>query len=175
MKSIYIFILASLSAASLFATHNKSGEIQYRQIGEKTIQCYIITYTDPISVPADRDSLEVNWGDGMTEWVVRTNGNGDGELISNRFQHNIYVSTHTYKSFGEYTLSIDDSNRNDGILNINNGNSNIFSFYVFNTFTLDAEYKHSEISSYSIDIRSLIQGTYFLLLDNKYVAQFCKI
>lgn len=137
MKYIYLFLLANLITTSLFATHNKAGEIHYVQIGEKTIQCIIITYTEPSSIPADRDSLEINFGDGTSDWVLRSNG--DGNVVNPRYKHNIYSTQHTYSSFGEYTLSVDDRNRNDGIININNGNSSKIGFHIFNSFTLNGE------------------------------------
>ena len=143
MKKLTSIIVAILFTLPLFATHNKSGEIQYRQIGEKTIRCTIITYTESTSIPADRDSLELSWGDGTIEFVTRTNGNGDGEIVNNRNKFNIYVAEHTYASFGEYTLAMEDRNRSEGIVNINNGNSQDVAFYLFNTFTLSEEYNSS--------------------------------
>lgn len=55
----------------LFATHNSAGEITYEQIGETTIRATIHTYTRQSSVIADRDSLELCWGDGQCEFVER--------------------------------------------------------------------------------------------------------
>lgn len=140
MKHIYFFLLVNLIATSLFATHNKAGEIHYKQISEKTIQCYIITYTEPSSVPADRDTLEINFGDGTSEKVQRSNGNGDGNILNSRYKHNIYITQHTYSDFGEYTLSVFDRNRNYGIVNLGGANSGNIAFYIFNTFTLDEEF-----------------------------------
>ena len=55
------------------ATHNRAGEITYRQLSPLTIEMTITTYTKASSVAADRDSLEVLWGDGSREWVKRNN------------------------------------------------------------------------------------------------------
>ena len=142
MKKSYCFLLANLFALSLFATHNRAGEIQYRQIGERTIQASIITYTEPSSTPSDRDSLEIFWGDGTSQWVMRSNGMGtppQGVIFNPRNKQNIYTAEHTFTDFGEYTLALDDRNRSEGIMNIGFGNSDQFSFYIFNTFTLSAE------------------------------------
>ena len=143
MKHLTFLLLTTLFTLPLFATHNKSGEIQYQQIGEKTIRCTIITNTDATSIPADRDSLELSWGDGSTEFVLRTNGNGVGEITSPRNKFNVYVAEHTYATFGQYTLEMADRNRNEGIININSGNSGDFAFYLFNTFTLSEEFNSS--------------------------------
>ena len=51
------------------ATHNRSGEITYRQTGVNTIELTITTYTkiSPPSIQADRPNLQVQWGDGTPE------------------------------------------------------------------------------------------------------------
>ena len=48
------------------ATHNRSGEMTYRQIGQNTIELTNTTYTKTSgqSAQADRDRLDVDWGDG---------------------------------------------------------------------------------------------------------------
>ncbi|MBL0099517.1 MAG: hypothetical protein IPP49_05205 [Saprospiraceae bacterium] len=58
--------------AMIFATHNRAGEITYRQTGPLTIEMTIITYTKASSVAADRDSLDVSWGDGSKQFVLGT-------------------------------------------------------------------------------------------------------
>ena len=145
MKKFNCLLLANLFVLSLFASHNKAGEIQYRQIGEfeeNTIQCYIIMHTDSGLNAADRDSLLLHWGDGAIEWVKRSNGPGSppqGLSINSRYKQNIYIAEHTYAEYGEYTLAVNERNRSGGIININNGNSDIFSLYLYNTFTLSEE------------------------------------
>ena len=77
LKNIIIGLLILLSSPLVMATHNRAGEITYEQIGELTIRMRITTYTKSSSTAADRDSLEVFWGDGTSEFVQRSNGNGD--------------------------------------------------------------------------------------------------
>jgi gliding motility-associated-like protein len=115
------------------ATHNRAGEITYVQIGDLTIRVTVTTYTKTSSIAADRDSLEIFWGDGTSRWVRRTNGNG--QPLDNDVKYNIYVAEHTYPGRATYTISITDPNRNGGILNVNPPNSENIQFHLETTFT----------------------------------------
>ncbi len=113
----FIFALAFCNLAE--ATHNRAGEITFRQINDLTFEATITTYTKESSVQADRDSLELFWGDGTSQWVGRNNGpNNQGESLGNDIKKNIYSAIHTYPGGGQYTLSMTDPNRNGGILNV---------------------------------------------------------
>ncbi len=135
------FLLFSLKAQ---ATHNKSGEISYVQIGDKTIECTITTYTNTFGTGiADRDSLEILWGDGESEIIRRVNGspiNGipSGEIIGPGIRMNKYIQTHTYDNFGDYIISMTDPNRNFGILNVNYGASVDVPFHLETAFKLSS-------------------------------------
>ncbi len=115
------------------ATHNRAGEITYAQIGDLTIRVTITTYTKTSSIPADRDTLELFWGDGSSTMVGRSNGNGDPQ--SNDIKINYYVAEHTYPGRATYTLSMMDPNRIAGISNVNPPNSDGVPFYLETTFT----------------------------------------
>ena len=116
----------------VFATHYRAGEITYKQLGPVLYQISVITYTDPANTGADRPELEVFFGDNKSEFVRRSNGNGEivnGD-INNTIKKNIYTVTHTYPGSGKYLIHITDPNRIDNIRNINNGNSVDVPFYV---------------------------------------------
>lgn len=117
-----------------YSTHNRAGEITYRQIGPLTIEMTIITYTKASSVAADRDSLEVHWGDGSFEQVVRDNSKTRFDV--NDIKINYYIATHTYPGIATYTISFLDPNRVGGILNVNFPNSIDIPFFLSTTFTL---------------------------------------
>jgi len=149
-QTIFIQLVFILISFSSFATHNKSGEITYIQIDEHTIKGIITTYTSLEARNADRDSLEICWGDRTCETIARVNGldmnaNGvaDGELIFDGIKKNVYTSLHTYSDLGDYTLSMLDLNRNHGILNINFGRSEDVPFYLETTFTLTEKVNNS--------------------------------
>lgn len=130
----YLLILIGLlHASALLATHNRAGEIVIRQIGDLSLEVTIVTYTKTTSTQADRDSVEVMWGDGTTQWVLRTNG--DGTPLANNRKLNYYVAVHTYPGRATYTISMMDPNRNGGILNVNPPNSEGVPFYIEATYT----------------------------------------
>ena len=140
---IFFLLLFSLFGnSSLFATHNRAGEITYRQTGALTIEVKITTYTKVSgqSQFADRPELDIHWGDGSNNTIRRTNGLPDpqgipfGEMIHPDIKKNEYVFSHTYpgpNSGGQpYIVWMQDPNRNEDILNINGGNSVNIEFYL---------------------------------------------
>ena len=128
-RLIFIFIFFNCIAISAFATHMRAGEITYRHISGLTYEATIVTYTYSLS-HADRCQLTIQWGDGSSDNLQRNNGpsgpniNGDycehlGEsVVPNYIQKNTYVGTHTYAGYGNFTISLEDPNRNEGIINI---------------------------------------------------------
>ncbi|MBK8516319.1 MAG: gliding motility-associated C-terminal domain-containing protein [Saprospiraceae bacterium] len=131
------YLLAALCLwlpAILSATHNRAGEITYKQIGPFSIEMTITTYTKASSVAADRDSLDVYWGDGSNEWVKRNNAITRFE--PNDIKVNFYTALHTYPGAATFTISFIDPNRIGGILNVNYPNSIDIPFFLSTTFTL---------------------------------------
>lgn len=122
------------SPISLFATHNRAGQITVRQTGPLTIEVTIITYTKSDS-PADRDRLTIFWGDGTSQEIFRSNGNGNGQDLGNLIRYNTYIAEHTYPGRGTYKIGMADPNRNGGILNVNNGRSDEIQFYLETEYT----------------------------------------
>lgn len=124
------------------ATHNRAGEISIEQVGDctesLTIKATIVTYTKASSRPADRDTLNICWGDDNCERVARANGPGtppQGELLENDTKRNEYIAFHTYPARGTYKISMNDPNRNGGILNVNFPNSDQVRFHIETTYT----------------------------------------
>ncbi len=108
-----LFVILFLFATNAFPTHNRAGEITYRQVGPLTYEITIVTYTYSLS-PADRPELEVQWGDGTTSIVQRI----EKIQLPNYYQRNTYKGTHTYPGPGTYEIVMEDPNRNEGVLNI---------------------------------------------------------
>lgn len=131
-KYLSLLLLLATLPFSLWATHNRSGEMTYKQIGQNTIELTITTYTkiSGQSIQADRDKLTVDWGDGTSNEVLRTSLS----LVFNDIRENIYIGTHSYPganpSGQPYVISMQDPNRNNNILNINGGNSVGVTFYL---------------------------------------------
>ena len=149
MPRLYHIILAGIallffSTHQLHATHNRAGEISIEQVGDcvnsLTIKATIVTYTKASSIQADRDSLEICWGDGRCETVFRLNGPivggfPQGERLENDTKKNIYIAFHTFPARGTYAISMTDPNRNGGILNVNFPNSESVRFHIQTVYT----------------------------------------
>ncbi|MCB0666954.1 MAG: gliding motility-associated C-terminal domain-containing protein [Saprospiraceae bacterium] len=129
-----VILLTCLSYTLALATHNRAGEITYEQIGDLTIRVTITTYTKTSSFQADRDSLQIFWGDGTSSDLVRANGNGD--ILPNDIKRNFYIGEHTYPGRGTYKLSMTDPNRIANIKNINFPNSIKIQFHIETTISL---------------------------------------
>lgn len=112
-KFLFFTILLLLPAFSLFATHQRAGEISYVYVSGLTYEFTIVTYTYTPS-PADRPEIEIVWGDGTTSTVQRFRKLNLGNDISK----NIYITRHTFPAAGNYHVSFEDPNRNAGIVNI---------------------------------------------------------
>lgn len=108
-------ILILIIQVSAFATHERAGEITYRHLYGLTYEFTVTTYTYTPS-PADRDSLEVKWGDGIVQIIARV------EKINypNDISRNKYVANHTFPASGYYNVTMEDPNRNYGVINIPN-------------------------------------------------------
>lgn len=150
MKEILIRFLLTLSIITFFstfvkATHNRAGEIIVEMVEDEdgncglTVKVTVVTYTKTSSVEADRDSLEICFGDGICEMVARSNGIGSppqGEPLENDVKYNTYMTTHAYGGIGHYIIGYLDPNRNAEVINVNNQNSVSIKIYVQNAFTL---------------------------------------
>jgi gliding motility-associated-like protein len=114
-----LILIALLTSNLANATHNRAGEITYRHLGGFQYEATIITYTKADS-PADRPELGISWGDGSIDTIPRTNGFGQGEIVTGTIKKNIYIGIHTYPGPAAYVLSFEDPNRNGGVVNIPN-------------------------------------------------------
>ena len=126
-KSLYIsIILLLLQSISLYATHNRAGEITYRHLGGYTYEFTITTYTYRYS-NANRSELPVTWGDGTETIVPLLVPPGHAVIENSDYFKNIYVATHTFPGPGVYQILMEDPNRNFGVNNIPNSENVIFS------------------------------------------------
>lgn len=131
----YILVLCLLILnLQASATHNRAGEITFEQTGPLTFEVIVTTYTkiSGASSAADRDSLGFCWGDGICEWVERN----DSVLIGDDIQRNRYIQSHMYPFRSTYVISMEDPNRNGGILNVNPPNSDQVPFRIETVLTI---------------------------------------
>lgn len=112
LRPLAVFLLL-LAPAALFATHQRAGEISYTYVSGLTYEFTITTYTYTPS-PADRPEIDVNWGDGTTTTIQRSQKIN----LDNNISKNVYVSLHTFSAVGTFHVTFEDPNRNAGIINI---------------------------------------------------------
>ena len=122
MKRLSIILVFFSLISTSYATHNRAGEITYVQLSDLSYEITITTFTYVLS-QADRDFLDVDWGDGTMSTATRV---FKGQL-PNYYQKNIYKVEHTYPGTGIYKIVVQDPNRNYGINNIPNSVNVVFS------------------------------------------------
>ena len=104
------------------ATHNRSGTITYIHLGGNEYQFTVQTCTKSSS-EADRPELEIKWGDGSSDTIPRINIE---PINPYDVQINTYVGIHTYTGPAAYLISVEDPNRNAGVINISNSVDKVF-------------------------------------------------
>lgn len=131
MKKLIILIVFTCLIFNAQATHQRSGEITYRHVSGYTYEFTITTYTYAPS-PADRLELDILYGDGTSATVARVNGpyglHGSGsygylgEIVDEAqlIRKNVYTGVHTFAGTATYVISVEDPNRNAGVINIPN-------------------------------------------------------
>ena len=116
-KLLLIFGLLFCFAFTVKATHQRAAEITYTWLGgnayEFTLTCF--TYT-PSPAGLQRDSLLVQWGDGTEEYIPRV----VLQNLGDDYTLNVYKKIHNFSSSGTYTISMEDANRNYGVVNVPN-------------------------------------------------------
>jgi gliding motility-associated-like protein len=103
----------TLLAFTANATHNRAGSITYEHVSGNTYRFTVKTCTKTSS-DADRDELEIKWGDGSLDTIPRANI----VFLGYDVQENTYIGTHDFTGPGTYIISVEDPNRNASIVNI---------------------------------------------------------
>ncbi|HQL69775.1 MAG TPA: hypothetical protein PLA77_03020, partial [Bacteroidales bacterium] len=135
MRKVLLFIATFLTfTVQLMATHNRAGEITYRQLSSLTFEITIITYTSTgPNWTADRPTLEVFWGDNTSEYLPRV----EEVFLPDYYKRNKYVGIHTYPGPGIFEIVVEDPNRNYGVENIPNSVNTLFA--ISTTMQINAE------------------------------------
>jgi gliding motility-associated-like protein len=117
MRRLFLLGLLLCCVLPLWATHQRAAEITYRCLGGNTYEFTLTCYTySPSPAGMERDSLAVLWGDGFGDMMPRLVYQDLGE----NYTLNIYKMTHTYAAAGTYSISMEDPNRNYGVVNVPN-------------------------------------------------------
>lgn len=116
-KLFTVLVLVFAFAFPAMATHQRAAEITYKWLGgnayEFTLTCY--TYT-PSPAGVQRDSLYVSFGDGSGGYMPRL----VYQPLGDNYTLNVYKAQHDYSSAGTYKISMEDANRNYGVVNVPN-------------------------------------------------------
>ncbi len=128
LKRVFYLLIFLGIAFQAHATHNRAGEITYRQISSYTFEFTITTFTNtkPTSdgtQPADRESLIIQWGDNTYSVIARSGI----EKLSEFYRKNTYIGRHTYSGPSTFEILVEDPNRNEGVQNIPNSVMTVFS------------------------------------------------
>jgi gliding motility-associated-like protein len=116
MRKLFSLVVFLLLAIPLWATHQRAAEITYVKKGGNTYEFTLITYNVPNEAWSQRDSLLMKWGDGFESLAPRV---GYEDLGDNTVR-SIYRAMHSYSSAGTYSISMEDANRNNGVVNMYN-------------------------------------------------------
>ncbi len=103
-------------AFSAMATHQRAAEITYTWLGGNAYEFTLTTYNVPNAAWSQRDSLLINWGDGAESYIPRTHW----QTLDSDCVVSLYKAVHNYSSSGTYTISMEDANRNYGVVNVPN-------------------------------------------------------
>lgn len=114
-RSLILILFFSFITLNSFATHMRAGEITYIWKSGLTYEVTIVTYTYTLS-PADRPYYDISWGDGKISTINRN----EKIDLPNDVSKNIYIGQHTYPGADTYIISLQDPNRNGGVINIPN-------------------------------------------------------
>ncbi len=123
-----IFLINLFIPLFLHASHNRGGEITYEHIGGLTYKITIKTCTDPglgSNQNPDREELIIDFDLGTT-YAVSDTFQRTSQLLSGQYKENEYTGMHTFSSPGIHTLTVEDPNRNAGIININSSDQIVF-------------------------------------------------
>lgn len=128
-------------------------EIQVQQTGLFSVDASIVVYARRTPATDNfRDSLRLSWGDGTFSTVQISNnadndgdGHPDGTPVEDNFVKFIYSGAHTYAALDKYQLSVENPNRDHGIINVNFPNSISIPLYTESEITLIEDYEHNHL------------------------------
>lgn len=124
-KRVVILLFILLGHFQIMATHNRAGEITYKQIGPLTFEITLVTFTDPSTLAhQQRTELYFSFSDNTQDTFPRISET----LVGTNISKNEYLGVHTFPAVGTYIISMEDPNRNAGVVNI--PNSVDVSFYL---------------------------------------------
>jgi gliding motility-associated-like protein len=120
MKNFFLTLFFFFNLISFsFATHQRAANITYKHISDLTWEFTVTMYTKTSSVADDtRTTMPIFWGDNTGDEIPRIYFAPIPDVFD--ITLNIYKGTHTFPAPGSYVISVEDPNRNGGVVNIPN-------------------------------------------------------
>lgn len=122
MRKVFLaFLFSILLVEFSFATHQRAAEITYKHIEGLTFEFTIQMWTKDSS-PADdtREYMPIYWGDGTADEIKRVEPAPEPVPGVEDMAYMHFIGRHTYPAPGYYIISVEDPNRNGGVINIPN-------------------------------------------------------
>ncbi len=118
-RTLLLFLILLYFSNLLLATHQRAAEITYRHVTELTYEFTITMYTRTSSLADDdRTVMPIYWGDNTADALSRIYFEPIPDVDDVTL--NIYKGEHTFPGPSTYVISVEDPNRNFGVLNIPN-------------------------------------------------------
>ncbi len=132
-KSLLVFLFVICSNKIAYCTHGIALEIQYKRIGLNEYAVQINSYTK-FRTAFDPDTLTISWGDGSSDVLQRSNGNGVFiGLPKDSVKLNIFKATHVYAGPSNYVMKVELRDRVHDLCNVQNGDSRYLSTVITDT------------------------------------------
>lgn len=116
LLSFFASIILLLVISDARASHNRAGEITYRQLSALQYEITLTTFTDVNPGNADRPTATLNFGDNTSDTRPRI----EAIIVAPFIQRNRYKFIHTFPGYSTYIISYQDPNRNNGVVNMIN-------------------------------------------------------
>ena len=150
-QSKWLFILFFIMPFHVLASHNRGGEITYIHVGGLTYEFTITTCTDlGSSTGTDRPELSIDFDIGTPYAQRDTFQRVSSTPLLLNHQKNTYVGIHTFTSTGSHRITIEDPNRNAGILNVFPGGNSDDIVFSLETYLIASPFQGSFAGNNSV-------------------------
>ena len=117
MRKLLLILIFSCIYSLTYATHNRAGEITYKQLSALQYEFTLTTFTDVSNAGnADRPTATLLFGDGTQDERPRV----EKDQVAPFIQRNRYRFVHTFPGYATYVISYQDPNRNNNVQNMLN-------------------------------------------------------
>lgn len=132
-----------LFCGQAYATHVRAGEITARRLMDRDGLVYELKFTGYFDEEGGRVASEQQ-GDvkfyitGDRQMVIAPRNAAERVNIGNGTTRNTYYATYRFPASGQYNITVQIDNRNDGVLNIGPPPTNTLNFFIRTTLTINS-------------------------------------